>query len=230
MHLGTDRTFFVNTTVTKSRALSDPWRIIITKILLNSEIDGDRVSNESDVINDNMGEQEPREKLVLQGNSTGSHLFTGLFRGNTFELPDELASGTHAVGTLPLCKVLLNDDITWPWLVLVPMKKDAVEIHDLSEVEQGQLMREVSACSRALCNGWSPTKVNVAALGCICRQLHIHVLGRFEGDRAWPGPVWGSCPAIPYDRTELNAALHKFQTEISKFWNDEAHPFLEASN
>ena len=145
-----------------------------------------------------------------------------------FSVPDVLTRGKHEVGTLPLCKVLLNDDSTWPWLVLVPMKSDAVEIHDLSEVEQMQLMREVSACSRAIHNGWSPTKINIAALGCICRQLHIHVLGRFEGDKAWPGPVWGSNQAVHYDRAELEAALHKFRTEISDTWD--ASTFLKASN
>lgn len=89
--------------------------------------------------------------------------------------------------TLPLCKVLLNDDKTWPWLVLVPQQDDLVEMHDLSDEDQLQLMKEISACSKAVDSGWSPTKVNVAAIGCVCRQLHVHVLGRFEGDAAW----WG---------------------------------------
>ena len=87
--------------------------------------------------------------------------------------------------TLPLCKVLLNDDKTWPWLVLVPQQNDLVEMHDLSDEDQVQLMREMSACSKAVNSGWAPTKVNVAAIGCVCRQLHVHVLGRYEGDPAW---------------------------------------------
>ena len=134
--------------------------------------------------------------------------------GQQFELPEQLASGAHIIGTLSLCKVLVHDDSTWPWIVLVPMKSEAVEIHDLSDVEQAQLMREVTMCSRAISRGWAPTKINVAALGCVCRQLHVHVLGRFEGDRAWPGPVWGKFVPVPYTETELEAAIPKFRAEI----------------
>ena len=139
------------------------------------------------------------------------------FADQSFELHGDLTSGKHEVGTLELCKVLLNDDSTWPWLVLVPMKTDAVEIHDLSEAEQMQLMREVSACSRALSNIWKPTKINIGALGCVCRQLHVHVIGRFQGDPAWPGPVWGSRVAVPYGPPELETALLKVRTELASF-------------
>ena len=136
---------------------------------------------------------------------------------HTFELEDSLASGKLEVLNLKLCKVLLNNDRTWPWLVLVPMKDGLVEIHDLSEEDQVQLVREISACSKALSSGWSPTKINVGALGCVCRQLHVHVLGRYQGDRLWPGPVWGSGAAVPYENAEVKTVLHKFKTEISRF-------------
>lgn len=112
---------------------------------------------------------------------------------------------------LPLCTVYLNDDRTWPWLVLVPRVPGAVEIHDLEDDDQAQLMAEQSACARAIVRAYSsfPTavaKVNVGAIGCVCRQLHVHVLGRFVNDPAWPGPVWGATEPVPYE-PEARAAF-----------------------
>ena len=108
---------------------------------------------------------------------------------------------------MPLCRVLLNDDKTWPWLVLVPRREGMVELHDLDEEDQAQLMREMSECAKATRRGWNPTKVNVAAIGCVCRQLHVHVLGRYEGDACWPGPVWGATEPVPYAERDLGVAL-----------------------
>ena len=112
---------------------------------------------------------------------------------------------------LPLCTVYLNDDRTWPWLVLVPRVPGAVEIHDLEDDDQARLMAEQSACARAIVRAYSsfPTaiaKVNVGAIGCVCRQLHVHVLGRFVNDPAWPGPVWGATEPVPYE-PEARAAF-----------------------
>eukprot|EP00740_Mantoniella_antarctica_P002704 CAMPEP_0181361798 /NCGR_PEP_ID=MMETSP1106-20121128/7562_1 /TAXON_ID=81844 /ORGANISM="Mantoniella antarctica, Strain SL-175" /LENGTH=151 /DNA_ID=CAMNT_0023475503 /DNA_START=30 /DNA_END=485 /DNA_ORIENTATION=+ len=136
-----------------------------------------------------------------------------------FKLWNQLGAGKFEVLNLPLCKVLLNNDTTWPWLVLVPQQNDLVEMHDLSDVDQLQLMREMSACSRAVQSGWAPTKVNVGAIGCVCRQLHVHVLGRFEGDAVWPQPVWGATKAVPYptDGVQRDADIAKFREEIGKF-------------
>lgn len=115
---------------------------------------------------------------------------------------------------MPLCRVLLNDDKTWPWLVLVPRREGMVEMHDLDEEDQAQLMREMSECAKATQRGWNPTKVNVAAIGCVCRQLHVHVLGRYEGDACWPGPVWGATEPVPYAERDRDDALAKFRREL----------------
>ena len=115
---------------------------------------------------------------------------------------------------MPLCRVLLNDDKTWPWLVLVPRREGMVEMHDLDEEDQAQLMREMSECAKATRRGWNPTKVNVAAIGCVCKQLHVHVLGRYEGDACWPGPVWGATEPVPYAERDLGVALAKFRREL----------------
>lgn len=116
-----------------------------------------------------------------------------------FSLWPQLASNKVEVCKLELCVVLLNDDSTYPWVVLVPQQNDLREMHDLSEPHQLLLMKEINLCSKKLQELYKPDKMNVAAIGCVCPQLHIHVLGRTEGDRAWPGPVWGAHPATPYD-------------------------------
>ena len=84
-------------------------------------------------------------------------------------------------------------------MILVPRVKDAVEIHDLGDEDQAQLMREVSQCSRGIKRHFKGVnKMNVDAIGRVCRQLHVHVLGRFENDVVWPRPVWGATNPKPY--------------------------------
>jgi diadenosine tetraphosphate (Ap4A) HIT family hydrolase len=127
-----------------------------------------------------------------------------------FVLDPRLQADTLAVTDLPLCTVRLMNDATYPWLVLVPRRAGAVELIDLARAERIQLMDEVAAASQLLRRLTGCEKLNVAALGNMVRQLHVHVIGRFSADPAWPGPVWGKVPARPYGeaaRTGLVAAL-----------------------
>ncbi len=115
-----------------------------------------------------------------------------------FVLDPRLEADTLPLGRLTLCHVLLMNDARYPWLILVPEKPDLAEIIDLAEADQIQLMREIGAVSTALRSLYSPDKLNVGALGNRVRQLHVHVLARFQSDAAWPGPVWGVGKAQPY--------------------------------
>ncbi len=116
----------------------------------------------------------------------------------TFSLDSRLAADTLAVADLPLSAVRLMNDATYPWLILVPRREGAVEIVDLSPADRGQLMEEIATVSGVLRAMTACDKLNVAALGNMVSQLHVHVIGRFAGDPAWPGPVWGKAPAQPY--------------------------------
>jgi diadenosine tetraphosphate (Ap4A) HIT family hydrolase len=116
----------------------------------------------------------------------------------TFSLDSRLAADTLAVADLPLSAVRLMNDATYPWLILVPRREGAVEIVDLSPADRGQLMEEIATVSGVLRAMTACDKLNVAALGNMVPQLHVHVVGRFAGDPAWPGPVWGKAPAQPY--------------------------------
>ena len=126
-----------------------------------------------------------------------------------FTLNDRLRADTHHVTDLDLCRVLLMNNAFWPWLILVPMRENAVEIHRLDEADQMALMREIALASRAAERLFAPDKMNVGALGNMVPQLHVHVIGRTRGDPAWPGPVWGSGHARPYEQAEAAALVKR---------------------
>lgn len=113
-------------------------------------------------------------------------------------LDPRLAADSAAAGELPLCQIRLQDDARFPWLVLVPKRGGLVEIFDLSPDERATLIEEIAQCSAALRAVTQCHKINVGALGNIVRQLHIHVVARFETDAAWPAPVWGDGERVPY--------------------------------
>lgn len=112
--------------------------------------------------------------------------------GREWQLDPRLSGDTLPLGEWPLCKVLLMDDTHYPWLILVPRVLSAAELIDLDPGQRAQLSRETDAAALALRNVFSPDKLNVAALGNVVRQLHVHVIARFKADAAWPAPVWGA--------------------------------------
>src|ERR1700693_4140762 len=109
---------------------------------------------------------------------------------------------TATTGALPLSRLLLANDANYPWLLLVPRCARASEIIDLSESDQIRLTAEIAAVSRALKAVAPCDKLNVAALGNVVPQLHVHVIARRRSDPAWPKPVWGAVPARDYDPAE----------------------------
>lgn len=121
----------------------------------------------------------------------------------TFALDPRLAEDTVPVYSWELCLVRLMNERAYPWLVLIPRRAAAHEIHDLNAADRAQLMVEVNRASQALAEIYRPDKINVAALGNLVPQLHVHVIGRTRSDPAWPDPVWGKQPRTPYDEGEL---------------------------
>ena len=114
----------------------------------------------------------------------------------------------------PLSGIRLSNDARWPWLILVPRVPGARELIDLSPTDQLQLLEEINRCSRALQQCYSPDKLNVAALGNVVAQLHVHVIARHHSDPAWPAPVWGRGAALPYTETELADCLSQIRSEL----------------
>lgn len=115
-----------------------------------------------------------------------------------FALDARLAADTIPVGDLALSSVLLLDDARFPWLVLVPRREGASELTDLTETDAADLMREIRITVGVMQALSQPDKVNVGALGNVVAQLHVHVVGRFRSDPAWPSPVWGHGSRQPY--------------------------------
>ena len=115
-----------------------------------------------------------------------------------FTLDPQLAADTIPVGDLALCSVLLMDDARFPWLILVPRRSGASEVTDLFDADAAALMGEIRIATQVMLDLAKPDKVNIGALGNRVAQLHVHVVGRFRSDPAWPGPVWGYGTRIPY--------------------------------
>lgn len=115
-----------------------------------------------------------------------------------FALDPRLEADTLHIGDLALSRVLLMDDARFPWLILVPRRPDVSEITDLAEADAAALWEEIRLTTGVMQALAKPDKVNVAALGNVVSQLHVHVVGRFRSDPAWPGPVWGHGSRTPY--------------------------------
>ena len=129
-----------------------------------------------------------------------------------FALDPRLDADTIPIGDLALSSVLLLDDARFPWFVLVPRIGGASEVTDLSEEQSVQLMREIRIAARVMMELSRPDKVNVGALGNIVAQLHVHVVGRFRSDPAWPGPVWGHGSRTPYPDHAASALIERAAT------------------
>jgi diadenosine tetraphosphate (Ap4A) HIT family hydrolase len=126
-----------------------------------------------------------------------------IIAASPWSLHPRLATDATPVGDLPLSCVLAVNDANFPWVLLVPRRAGASEIIDLAEADQARLTTEVARVARALKSITSCDKLNVAAIGNVVPQLHIHVVARRTDDAAWPRPVWGAVPVKPYPAGEL---------------------------
>ncbi len=129
-----------------------------------------------------------------------------------FTLDPAFVATSHKVADLPLCEARLQDDARYPWLVLIPRLPGLREIEELDVAHRIQLMEEIVLAGTAVravgaAQGLSVDKLNVGALGNVTAQLHVHVVGRRQGDPAWPGPVWGHSPASAYSVEGLAAPI-----------------------
>lgn len=120
-----------------------------------------------------------------------------------FKLDDRLANDTIELGSIGFNKVLLSKDSNYPWIILVPSINDLTEIHELTEDKQIELMQTITKLSAKLKETFGADKINVGALGNVVKQLHIHIVVRYEEDIAWPGPIWGKHPSKAYAQEDL---------------------------
>jgi diadenosine tetraphosphate (Ap4A) HIT family hydrolase len=131
-----------------------------------------------------------------------------------FELHPQLCADTFVVGDLPLCRLLLMNDASYPWFILVPRRPGISEIFELETRDQTQLLRESSALSRVLHTLFNADKLNIGALGNLVPQLHVHHIVRYRSDRAWPQPVWGFAPAEPYSNRVMQGLCSSLAAQL----------------
>lgn len=124
-----------------------------------------------------------------------------------FQLATALANDCFVVGDLPLCRVLLMNDSQYPWFILVPRRAEIRELFQLNSSDQREFMRESSWFGERIMQHFNGDKLNVAALGNMVPQLHVHHVVRFQTDPAWPKQVWGASPAVAYAADQANALI-----------------------
>lgn len=129
------------------------------------------------------------------------------------ELHPRLAADTVALGSFPLSRLLLMNDRRYPWCILVPQVADARELHLLEPAAQQQLLCESSSLARAMMAAFVGDKFNLAALGNLVPQLHLHHVVRRRGDAAWPQPVWGRGAPQPYDAATLEDVVQRLRNQ-----------------
>jgi diadenosine tetraphosphate (Ap4A) HIT family hydrolase len=129
-------------------------------------------------------------------------------------LHPQLARDTVPVGDLALSRVTAMNDANYAWLILVPRRAGVSETIDLDEIDRVRLMEEIALASRALKDVTGCDKLNIAALGNMVAQLHVHVIARRKDDAAWPKPVWGAAPARPYAAADLEQFVASIRNRL----------------
>jgi len=133
-----------------------------------------------------------------------------------FTLHPTLKRDSIIVGHFPLSVLLLMNDSSFPWFILVPQRQDVSEIYQLKKEDRYQLMDESYQLSVAMQACFHPDKLNIAALGNVVSQLHLHHVARFKNDACWPKPIWGQVEAKSYTDNEYDWLLARFHPKIQQ--------------
>ena len=134
---------------------------------------------------------------------------------SSFVLDARLEADSKPLMWLGLCELRIADDSRWPWLILVPRRPGAVEIHDLTPLDQTMLTFETNMVAQALKQVVDCDKINVAALGNVVPQLHVHVVARNAGDPGWPGPIWGHGERMRYRNEDMHGFADAIRSALS---------------
>ncbi|MGE6527922.1 HIT family protein [Pseudomonas sp. NPDC077382] len=132
-----------------------------------------------------------------------------------FVLDERLQQDTVTLGNFPLCRLLLMNDASYPWFILVPRREEVSELFQLDPADQQLLWREATALAEIVKDTFGADKMNVATLGNVVSQLHVHVIARRRGDAAWPAPVWGFQSTKPYGEAQLTGIRQKLKLVLA---------------
>lgn len=132
-----------------------------------------------------------------------------------FVLDPRLEQDTLPIGDFPLCRLLLMNDASYPWFILVPRREEISELFQLDSADQKLLWKETTTLAEIVKDTFGADKMNIAALGNMVSQLHVHVIARRRNDAAWPAPVWGHHPADPYSEEQVVSIKRKLQIVLT---------------
>lgn len=132
-----------------------------------------------------------------------------------FELDPQLQNDTVVLGEFPLSLVLMSRDANYPWCILVPRRKGVYAAHHLAEEDRQQLMKESCHLAEVMADVFVPDRMNVAALGNVVPQLHVHHVARFKTDPAWPKPIWGVVEAKVFTEEELGERVARLRSALA---------------
>ena len=133
-----------------------------------------------------------------------------------FKVHPQLAKDTIFIGKFDLSQLLIHKDANYPWFILVPMLPNISEIHQLLSNDAIQLIKESNLLSEAMSEIFSPDKMNIAALGNIVPQLHIHHIARYKIDISWPNPILGNKPSNEYNKKNLKSRIESLVLALSR--------------
>lgn len=132
-----------------------------------------------------------------------------------FALDSRLQQDCLVIGDFPLCRLLLMNDSNYPWFILVPRREEVSELFQLDADDQRQLWQETTLLAETLKDIFVADKMNVATLGNVVSQLHMHVIVRRREDASWPAPVWGRHPAQPYNEQQAGQVVDKLRSVLA---------------
>jgi len=134
----------------------------------------------------------------------------------TFQLHPRLEQDSIAIGQFNLTELRLINDSQYPWFILVPKRPEITEVYQLSETEQQLLQHESSLLAKTLSELYKADKMNIAAIGNMVPQLHIHHIVRYKTDIAWPAPVWGKFDAAPYTKQQIEKIAVQLKNRLKE--------------
>jgi diadenosine tetraphosphate (Ap4A) HIT family hydrolase len=135
-------------------------------------------------------------------------------------IDQRLINDSIVIAKLDLSYLLLYNDSNYPWLILVPKVNEIYDLTDLEFSDQQKLLKEINICSDFLKKNFTVDKLNIASLGNIVKQLHIHIIARTKNDQAFPKPVWGFADPKKYSDSQVNEIIIKIKNYLINYYND----------
>lgn len=131
-----------------------------------------------------------------------------------FQLDPQLEADTVLIGRFPLSLLLLSRDANYPWCILVPQREGVREIYQLDSEDRQQLLKESCLLAETMAVLFAADKINVATIGNMVSQLHMHHVVRFKNDAAWPRPIWGAVEAECYPQDMLAHRVERIAVSL----------------